>query len=109
MEKLKLGFCLTGSFCTFQAVLEQMEILRETYDIIPIMSYHAYELDTRFGAAKEHIDRIEALCGRKIIHDIPSAEPIGPKKMTDIMLVAPCSGNTLAKLTLGITDTSVTV
>ncbi len=107
MEKLKLGFCLTGSFCTFQAVLEQMEILRETYDIIPIMSYHAYELDTRFGAAKEHIDRIEALCGRKIIHDIPSAEPIGPKKMTDIMLVAPCSGNTLAKLALGITDTPV--
>ena len=51
MEKLKLGFCLTGSFCTFQAVLVQMEILRETYDIIPIMSYHAYELDTRFGAA----------------------------------------------------------
>ena len=104
MSKPKLGFCLTGSFCTFQAVIEQMKILSETYDILPIMSYHAYQLDTRFGKAAEHIKTIEAICGKKIIHDLPSAEPIGPQKMTDLMLVAPCSGNTLAKLALGITD-----
>lgn len=107
MEKHKLGFCLTGSFCTFQPVLEQMRRLKESYDILPIMSYHAYSLDTRFGAARDQISRIEEICGRSIIHDIPGAEPIGPKRMTDLMLIAPCSGNTLAKLAHGITDTPV--
>lgn len=107
MEKRKLGFCLTGSFCTFRPVLDQMRRLTDSYDILPIMSYHAYSLDTRFGAAQEQIDQIEEICGRKIIHDIPEAEPIGPKRMTDLMLVAPCSGNTLAKLAHGITDTPV--
>ena len=109
MQKIKLGFCMTGSFCTFDSVIEQMKALSEIYTIIPIMSYHAYSLDTRFGTAKEYIDKVESICNRKIIATIPQAEPIGPKKMTDLMLVAPCTGNTLAKLAMSITDTPATM
>lgn len=109
MNRTKLGFCLTGSFCTFEPVIRQMEILAEDYDILPIMSYHAASLDTRFGKAEEHIRRIESICGKKVIATLPEAEPIGPKQYTDIMLVAPCTGNTLAKLSMSITDTPVTM
>lgn len=105
MSKIKLGFCLTGSFCTFKPVIEQMEALSQSYDILPIMSYHAAQLDTRFGKAQEHIRRIEDICGKSVIITLPEAEPIGPKGYTDIMLVAPCTGNTLAKLANSIIDT----
>ena len=109
MSKIRLGFGLTGSFCTFSQVIKQMEILSEYYDIIPIMSYNAASLDTRFGKAKDHIDRIEKITGKKVIRTIEDAEPIGPKNMTDIMLIAPCTGNTLAKLNMAITDTPITM
>jgi dipicolinate synthase subunit B len=109
MEKLKLGFCMTGSFCTFRSVIDQMKLLSEQYSIVPIMSYHAYTLDTRFGTAREFIDEIESICQHKIIATIPQAEPVGPKQMTDLMLVAPCTGNTLAKLAMSITDTPATM
>lgn len=109
MSKIRLGFGLTGSFCTFAQVIKQMEILSEYYDIIPIMSYNAASLDTRFGKAQEHIDRIEKITGKKVIRTIEDAEPIGPKNMTDIMLIAPCTGNTLAKLNMSITDTPITM
>lgn len=109
MEKLKLGFCITGSFCTFDSVIEQMKLLSEQYTIVPIMSYHAYSLDTRFGTAEDYIHKIESICNRRVIATIPEAEPIGPKKMTDLMLVAPCTGNTLAKLSMSITDTPATM
>lgn len=109
MDKLKLGFCITGSFCTFEPVLQQMEILSSDYHILPILSYHAATLDTRFGKASDHIKRIEEICDRKIICTIPEAEPIGPKHLSDIMLVAPCTGNTMAKLANSITDTPVTM
>lgn len=108
MDKLKLGFCMTGSFCMFETVIQQMEALSEQYDILPIMSYHASSLDTRFGKAADHINRIENICKKSIIRTIPEAEPIGPKNYTDIMLVAPCTGNTLAKLANSITDTPAT-
>lgn len=109
-EPLRLGFALTGSFCTFSKALASMEKCRELgYEILPILSPAAYSTDTRFGEAAAWIEKIEALCGRKIIADIPGAEPIGPKNMTDILLVAPCTGNTLAKLANGITDTAVTM
>lgn len=109
MEKIRLGFCMTGSFCTFDAVLKQMEKLAEEYDIIPIMSHNTYNLDTRFGTAQEFIKRVEEMSGKRIIASLQAAEPIGPKHLTDLMLVAPCTGNTMAKLALSITDTPVTM
>ena len=101
----RIGFCLTGSFCTFHKTIEQMkELVKEEATVIPIMSFSAYNLDTKFGKAKDFIKEIEEITGKKIIHTIQGAEPIGPKKLTDIMIIAPCSGNTIAKLSHGIVD-----
>lgn len=109
MPRNKLGFAFTGSFCTFRQNLDLMRELAAEYDILPIFSYNAAELDTRFGKAAEHIAEAEEICGRRVIRTIPDAEPIGPKKLTDILLVSPCTGNTLAKLAFSITDTPVTM
>lgn len=109
MNKKKIGFCLTGSFCTFTTALEQMKLLAESYEILPVMSYHAATIDTRFGKAADFIEQIEELCGHKVIATISGAEPFGPQNMTDLTLVAPCTGNTLAKLAHSITDTPVTM
>lgn len=110
MEKTTVGFALCGSFCTFSKAIKEMEHLAlEKYDIVPIMSCTAYSTDTRFGRAQDINDRIKALCGKDIIHSIEAAEPIGPKKMCDILVVAPCTGNTLGKIANGITDTPVTM
>ncbi len=110
LEGKKIGFCFTGSFCTFKSTLEQLKNLKkENAQIIPIMSNNSYTMDTRFGNAKDFIDKIETITENKIIHTIQEAEPIGPKKMTDIMIIAPCTGNTIAKLRNGITDTVVTM
>lgn len=92
LKGIKIGFVLTGSFCTFQKVIPKMrELINREAEIIPIMSYNAYNLDTKFGKAEDFIKVIQEITGKKIIHTIPEAEPIGPKKMTDIMLIAPCS------------------
>lgn len=108
LKNVKIGFALTGSFCTFSKTLEQMENLAHLgAEIIPIMSYNSYNLDTKFGTALEHINKIKEITKKDIIHTIQEAEPIGPKKMTDIMIIAPCSGNTIAKLANGVTDTPV--
>lgn len=105
-----VGFALCGSFCTFEEVIPQIEVLKKlNYDVIPIMSQIAYNTDTRFGTAKSFRDRIENICKHEILHTIPQAEPIGPKKMLDVLVVAPCTGNTAAKLSVGITDTPVTM
>lgn len=105
-----VGFALCGSFCTFEEVIPQIEVLKKlNYDVIPIMSQIAYNTDTRFGAAKSFRDRIENICKHEILHTIPQAEPIGPKKLLDVLVVAPCTGNTVAKLSVGITDTPVTM
>ncbi|MBQ3969744.1 MAG: dipicolinate synthase subunit B [Clostridia bacterium] len=110
MKKVTIGFAMCGSYCTFAKALDQLEILvRQGYDIIPIMSENAYSIDTRFGKCKDIADRVEKITGKKIIHTIKEAEPIGPKKMCDLILIAPCTGNTLAKMTNGITDTCVTM
>lgn len=110
MKNINVGFALTGSFCTFSKALEQMRAMKkEGYNILPVMSYNAYNLDTRFGSAESFIREIEELCGRKIIATLTEAEPVGPKKMTDVMVVLPCTGNTLAKLANGIYDTPVTL
>ena len=110
MSKIKLGFAMCGSFCTIQPVLRMMEKCRDLgYDLVPIMSQNASSIDTRFGKAADFIWQVEDICGKKIINTINDAEPIGPTHMTDIMLVAPCTGNTLAKLANSIVDTSVTM
>lgn len=106
----KVGFCMTGSFCTFSKAIAVMRSLSDCgCDILPIMSFNAAAIDTRFGKAEEHIREIENICRRKVITAIKDAEPIGPKNMTDIMIVAPCTGNTMAKLAHSITDTPVTM
>ena len=103
-----IGFCMTGSFCTFHTVIEELKKLKKTgANIIPIMSYNSYQLDTKFGKAKTFIEEIESITEHKIIHTIPEAEPIGPKRLTDIIVIVPCTGNTLGKLANGITDTPV--
>lgn len=106
---MKLGFALCGSFCTFATALEQMRELCKKYEIVPIMSETAYETTTRFGTAQEIHEKIKEITGKEIIHTIVDAEPIGPKSMVDIMLVAPCTGNTTGKIANGITDTAVTM
>ncbi len=105
-----VGFALCGSFCTFKEVFKEIEKLVETgYEVLPIMSENSYTLDTRFGDAKHWIARFKEITGNKIIHTIPEAEPIGPKKLLDALIIAPCTGNTLAKLANGITDSCVTL
>lgn len=108
LSGLNIGAAVCGSFCTFDKVFKQLEELAAIgCHITAIMSDSAYTLDTRFGSAKSHIERLSAITGREVIHSITAAEPIGPKKMFDVLLVAPCTGNTLAKLALGIIDTPV--
>lgn len=110
MSETCIGFALCGSFCTFKKAISQMKNLVEKgYDILPVMSYNASSTDTRFGKAKDFVKEIEEISGKKIVDSITSAEPIGPKKMCDLLVVCPCTGNTLAKLACGITDTPVTM
>lgn len=109
MKQTVLGFAVCGSFCTFAPVLEQMERLAEQgFRIQPILSEVAYSTDTRFGTAQSHRERIERITGCPIWHTVAQAEPIGPKKLLDVLCVAPCTGNTLSKLAAGTADTSVT-
>lgn len=106
----RIGVIMTGSFCTFSKVIDQIkELVKREAEVIPIMSYNSYELDTKFGKAKEIKEEVEKITGRKIINTIQGAEPIGPKKLTDVMLIAPCSGNTIAKLANSIIDTPATM
>lgn len=92
LKDKRVGFVLTGSFCTFKNTIIQIEnIIKEGAEVIPIMSYNAYNLDTKFGKASDFIKQIEEITQKKIIHTIQDAEPIGPKQMTDIMVVAPAT------------------
>lgn len=110
VKNKKIGFVFTGSFCTFKKVIPEMKNLKELKaEIIPIMSYNSYNLDTKFGKAEDFRNEIEEICENKIIHTIQDAEPIGPKHLTDIMIVAPASGNTMAKLACDIIDTPATM
>lgn len=108
-EKRTIGFALTGSFCTFEKTIKEMKKLSEKYNIIPIMSYNSYNLDTKFGKAIDFRNKIEEICNHKIINTIQQAEPIGPKKLIDLLVIAPCSGNTIAKLAHDIIDTPATM
>ena len=110
MHGMTVGFALCGSFCTFHRVIPQMRALTQRgAAVVPILSETAYATDTRFGKAEDFRREIEEICQRKIIHTLPDAEPIGPKKLLDLLIVAPCTGNTLGKLALGVTDSCVTL
>lgn len=101
---------MTGSFCTFARVIRELENLAATgASVYPIMSQTAYGTDTRFGTADSFRTKIEMICGNPIIKTVKEAEPIGPKSFLDLLIIAPCTGNTLAKLAAGITDTGVTM
>ena len=108
-EKIRLGFAVCGSFCTFKRVLEELEKLAKEYDITPIMSSGAAFTDTRFGKAEDLRRRITEICGKEPITTIAGAEPIGPQALLDVLVIEPCTGNTLGKLANGITDTAVTM
>ena len=108
-NKKRLGLALCGSYCTYEKLFQAAEKLAETYDLIPIMSENAAETDTRFGTATEHIKHLMLLSGHKVVTTIAEAEPLGPAQPMDALLIAPCTGNTLAKLSHGITDTAVTM
>lgn len=106
MKKTSIGFAMTGSFCTFERVLRQMEALvRRGYEVVPVLSFNAGMLDTRFMTAEHLRARIVEITGNEPIDTLAGAEPIGPKKMTDVFLIAPATGNSLAKLAAGIYDT----
>ncbi len=104
----KIGVAMCGSFCTFQDILTQLEALvKAGADVLPIMSENAASKDTRFGAAADFRAKIRELTGKEIILTIEEAEKVGPNNMVDLIAIAPCTGNTLAKLANGITDTAV--
>lgn len=106
---MTIGFAMTGSFCTYSEVFPIMELLTRDYRIIPIFSASSGSLDTRFGTAADHLQLASEICGCNPLSTIPDVEPIGPRKLLDALIIAPCSGNTLAKLSHGIADTAVTM
>ena len=110
MKGLTVGFAFCGSFCTFSKAIAALERVKESgADVLPIMSETAYGTDTRFGSAQSFRERIEAICGHAVRHTLTETEPIGPKKLLDLLIVAPCTGNTLGKLAGGLTDSAVTL
>lgn len=110
LSGLTIGYALTGSFCTFEKSVEQMRhLIDEGHRLIPIMSETAWSTDTRFGRADDWNQKIAELCDHEIWHTIVQVEPIGPKHLVDLILIAPCTGNTLAKMSHGVTDTAVTM
>ncbi len=110
MHGITAGYALCGSFCTIAESVKQIETLKNSkINVIPIMSEIVYNTDNRFNKADELREKVKSLTGNQIIHTITGAEPIGPKKLLDILIVSPCTGNTLAKIANGITDSSVTM
>lgn len=107
---MKIGYCFTGSFCTFARSFGVLKrLVASGYDVQPIMSENAYATDTRFQVAREFREGVEGVCGRTVIHTVAEAEPLGPASPLDLLIVSPCTGNTLAKVANGITDTAATM
>ena len=106
---MNIGFAMCGSFCTFSQVFPVMEAVAARHRVTPIFSFASQSIDSRFGAAQEHIDRAEAICSQSCLGTLAQVEPIGPKKIIDALVIAPCTGNTLAKLAHSIADTPVTL
>lgn len=110
MEPIRVGFAFCGSFCTFHQAMTALEQVHARYgDVTPIVSEASAATDSRFGPAHEYMREMERICDRRVIDSIPKAEPIGPKHLLDVLVICPCTGNTLAKLANGITDTTVTM
>lgn len=110
MEQLTVGFAFCGSFCTLSRGLDALEATAARYtNLIPIVSERVAATDTRFGNAHDFMREMERICGRRVIATVEQAEPIGPKGLLDVLVICPCTGNTLAKLAHGVTDTSVTM
>ena len=106
---MNIGFAMCGSFCTFAAVFPAMEAVAQEHNVIPILSAASRSIDSRFGTAEDHFARAREICGRKPLCTIAEVEPIGPKKLLDALVIAPCTGNTLAKLASSIADGPVTM
>lgn len=106
---MNVGFCMCGSFCTFSKIFPVVEQLAGEHTVFPILSPSSACTDSRFGTAEEYLRRLEDICGKPVWSKISEVEPIGPKKLLDILIIAPCTGNTLAKLSHSIADTSVTM
>lgn len=106
---MNIGFAMCGSFCTFSEVFPVMEELAKIHHVIPIFSFASASTDSRFGTADEHLKQAEKICRCKVLQSIAAVEPIGPKKLLDALIIAPCTGNTLAKLAHSIADTPVTM
>ena len=106
---MNIGFAMCGSFCTFQNTFPVIEELSAQYNLIPILSFNACSIDSRFGTARSHIQRLTEICGKTPLCTIAEVEPIGPKKLLDALIIAPCTGNTLSKLAHSIADTPVTM
>ena len=109
MEKLRLGLALTGSYCTYDRAMAAAETLCRKYDVTAIMSETAAGTDSRFGLSADFMARLEKMTGKRVLRSIVDVEPVGPKAMFDVLVIAPCTGNTAAKLAAGITDTAVTM
>lgn len=110
MEQIRVGFAFCGSFCTYDQVMPALERAKARYgDVTPIISEKSAETDSRFGPAHEFIREMERICDRRVIDTIPKAEPVGPKKLLDVLVIAPCTGSTLSRLANGMSDTSVTM
>ena len=110
LDGVKIGYALTGSYCTLAKSFDIMQQIREEgADIFPIMSENVYYTDTRFGTAESFIKKAEEICGKNVMHSITETEVIGPKNLLDVLVVAPCTGNTLGKLANGVNDTAVTM
>jgi len=108
LDKVRVGFAITGSFCTFDKIKKELKNIIETgAEVTPIFSFNAASMDTRFANAKEFVKEVEEITGKKAVLTIQDAEPLGPKNLLDILIIAPCTGNTISKLSNGITDTPV--
>ena len=110
LEKKRIGFVMTGSFCTFRKTIDELKkIVKMNTEIVPIMSENSYTMDTKFGKSEDFINEIENITGTKVLHTIQEVEPLGPKDMLDILVVAPATGNTIAKLAKDIIDGPATM
>ena len=110
LNEKRIGFVMTGSFCTFRKTIDELKkIVKLGAKVVPIMSENSYTMDTKFGKARDFINEIEDITGTKILHTIQEVEPLGPKDMLDILVVAPATGNTMAKLANDIIDNSATM
>ena len=109
MNKPRVGIALCGSYCTYDKLFSQLAVLADKYELVPIMSETAAATDTRFGTHADFISRLKSLCGAEPVHSIAEAEPLGPGKPMEALIIAPCTGNTMAKINHGITDTAVTM